>query len=540
MIDRIRALEELKTAASAAQVRATVQFEVVQRAAQAAVGVPAGQRGAGVGAQVALARRESPARGGRYLGLAHLLVADLPHTLAAMSAGTLSEWRATLIARETVYLGEAADRRAVDAALSADTGGVDGLGDQALVAAARRISYRIDPAAVTARARRAEGDRHVTCRPAPDTMTYLTGLLPVADGVAVYAALSREADTLTSRGDGRGRGQIMADTLTARVTGHPPVTARRAQAGMEPNEEPNGQAPEQATGGQAGKHAPGGQATGQATGGQVRIGQPRRTLPGPSWPGPAGGETPRGGPPRDGAPSEDAHGEARPNDRRAAKRARVELQVVITDRALLAGGGEPAYLAGYGMVPAPWARELVDGRTDVFVRRLFLAPDTGQLVGMDSRARLMPEGLRRFIQVRDRTCRTPWCDAPIRHVDHVHAHAAGGATSEVNGQGLCERCNHAKEAPGWAAVPVEGPRHTVVTTTPTGHTYTSTAPPIPGTGIVSPAGTAGTVRTVERAGTIDPPGTVSAAGLAQAAQAADAADPDDAAGSEPVTVLSAS
>ncbi|WP_235861456.1 DUF222 domain-containing protein, partial [Tersicoccus phoenicis] len=152
LIDRIRALEELKTAAAAAQVRATAQFAVVQRAAQAAAGVPAGQRGAGVGAQVALARRESPARGGRYLGLAHLLVADLPHTLAAMSAGTLSEWRATLIARETVCL-EAGDRRAVDAALSADTGGVDGLGDAALVAAARRISYRVDPAAVTARAR---------------------------------------------------------------------------------------------------------------------------------------------------------------------------------------------------------------------------------------------------------------------------------------------------------------------------------------------------------------------------------------------------
>ncbi|WP_143588006.1 HNH endonuclease, partial [Tersicoccus phoenicis] len=212
-------------------------------------------------------------------------------------------------------------------------------------------------------------------------------------------------------------------------------------------------------------------------------------------------------------------------------------------------------------VPAPWARELVDGRTDVFLRRLFLAPDTGQLVGMDSRARLMPEGLRRFIQVRDRTCRTPWCDAPIRHVDHVHAHAAGGATSEVNGQGLCERCNHAKEAPGWDAVPVDGPRHTVVTTTPTGHTYTSTAPPIPGTCTVSttrpttatgttgpwsaPPGRSGTARTagmgdtsgraalsgtavaagtVERAGTTRPPGTLSAAGLAQDADAARAAD----------------
>ena len=44
----------------------------------------------------------------------------------------------------------------------------------------------------------------VTIRPAPDTMTYLTALLPVAQGVSVYAALRREADT---RCDGRSRGQ---------------------------------------------------------------------------------------------------------------------------------------------------------------------------------------------------------------------------------------------------------------------------------------------------------------------------------------------
>ena len=51
---------------------------------------------------------------------------------------------------------------------------------------------------------------------APDTMTYLTALLPVAQGVSVYAALRREADL---RGDGRSRGQVMADTLVERVTG---------------------------------------------------------------------------------------------------------------------------------------------------------------------------------------------------------------------------------------------------------------------------------------------------------------------------------
>jgi hypothetical protein len=38
---------------------------------------------------------------------------------------------------------------------------------------------------------------------------------------------------------------------------------------------------------------------------------------------------------------------------------------------------------------------------------------------MDSRARLFPAGLRRFILARDDACRTPYCDAPSRHHDHI-------------------------------------------------------------------------------------------------------------------------
>ncbi|QTG79370.1 HNH endonuclease [Arthrobacter crystallopoietes] len=115
------------------------------------------------------------------------------------------------------------------------------------------------------------------------------------------------------------------------------------------------------------------------------------------------------------------------------------------------------------------------------MRRLYTAPGTGQLLGMDSRARSMPAGMQRVIQARDQLCRTPWCDAPIRHHDHVVPWRNAGQTSEVNGQGLCEACNLAKEADGWHAQTVPGPRHTVETTTPTGHTYQSTAPALPGT-----------------------------------------------------------
>ncbi|EUA08831.1 hypothetical protein I553_9888 [Mycobacterium xenopi 4042] len=43
--------------------------------------------------EVALARRDSPVRGSRHLGFAKALVNEMPHTLAALERGILSEWR---------------------------------------------------------------------------------------------------------------------------------------------------------------------------------------------------------------------------------------------------------------------------------------------------------------------------------------------------------------------------------------------------------------------------------------------------------------
>ncbi|WP_346959637.1 HNH endonuclease signature motif containing protein, partial [uncultured Arthrobacter sp.] len=141
-------------------------------------------------------------------------------------------------------------------------------------------------------------------------------------------------------------------------------------------------------------------------------------------------------------------------------------------------GGEPGSGTGDPGSPA-------DERAfTTWIRRLYTAPATGELIAMDSRARLFPAGLRRFIQARDDTCRTPYCDAPIRHMDHIIPWRNGGTTSLSNGAGLCEACNHTKETPGWTAKPRPGPRHTLKLTTPTGHTYHSTAPPLPGTSVI--------------------------------------------------------
>ena len=195
LVEEISRLERVKSAAAAGQARATAALDEMRRADEAAAGMPRAKQGRGVASEVALARRDSPARGGRHLGFAKALVHEMPHTLAALECGALSEWRATLIVRESACL-DVEDRRALDAALCGDVANLDGMGDARVAAAAKEIACRLDVQAVVDRAAKAASDRTVTIRPAPDTMTYVTALLPVAQGVGVYAALNKTVEVM--------------------------------------------------------------------------------------------------------------------------------------------------------------------------------------------------------------------------------------------------------------------------------------------------------------------------------------------------------
>jgi len=114
----------------------------------------------------------------------------------------------------------------------------------------------------------------------------------------------------------------------------------------------------------------------------------------------------------------------------------VALNLVISDQALWGQDNAPAVLDGYGPIPASVAQRLVhdavvDERSLATLRRLYRDPTSGSLVAMESRSRLFPKGLAGFIGVRDRTCRTPYCDAPIRHRDHATP-AQPGRTDQRN------------------------------------------------------------------------------------------------------------
>ena len=300
--------------------------------------------------RVASALRESPRNAQILVGVAKALVKEMPHTFAALTAGVLSPYRARLLVSETACLS-LPDRQRIDRQVCGDLNSLEGVGSRKLAARARRAGYELDPVSAVRRAAKAESDRYVSLRPAPDCMTWLTALLPVAQGVACYAALKAAATSGVAIGDGRGVGQLMADTLVTRITG-------------------------------------------QARADAVPVG----------------------------------------------------LHLVMTDSTLFATDCAPARIVGHGPLPAALARRLVTAAPELasWVKRLYEAP-TG-LVATESRSRCFPDGLAELIRIRDDTCTTPWCDAPIRHIDHITAWTNGGTTSIGNGQGMCEQCNYDKQA----------------------------------------------------------------------------------------------
>ena len=118
-IGLLDALERVKNAACGAQALGACALDDATRRRDAEAGISSNRRGRGVAAQVGLARSESHHSGQVHLGLAKNLRAELPNTLARLQDGTLSEWRATLIARETAHLSPT-HRGNIDAALCKD------------------------------------------------------------------------------------------------------------------------------------------------------------------------------------------------------------------------------------------------------------------------------------------------------------------------------------------------------------------------------------------------------------------------------------
>lgn len=378
-IDRITALEELTSAAAAAQARETLTFDMRRRNSEEEAGVASRKQGKGVGAEIALARKVSRARGSTLLKFSRSLLIDLPQTYSALKTGRISEEKARAVAKETDWLPRD-KRRQVDERMADRLAevGVGRLGNEI-----RALAQQVDQKAAVEHLEKCIEERAVSVRPAPGNMAYLSALLPMPQAVAVYANLKKSAASLVGTGESgqRSQSQVMADLLVERTTGQ-----ERAAA-----------------------------------------------VP-------------------------------------------TEIHLVMNDDSLVGPGDDPAWLPGFGPLPAGAARKFVaENEATVFLRRLYARPDDGQLVRMDSRRREFSGLLRRMIVIRDDVCRSPWCDAQIKHADHARAVAAGGDTDWDNASGLCAACNFAKELIGWKHVATP---EKLIVKTPTGHRYETRTKPI--------------------------------------------------------------
>ncbi|WP_306461488.1 HNH endonuclease [Tsukamurella sputi] len=385
--ERLRSMERQRCRAVFEQYRLAAELLRERVCERVAVGLPQDRWQQGVAAEVGVALHMSPHTAARFLARAVELEKHMPHTRARLRDGDLSPEAVPVIVAGLSHL-DICDRERADELLCADPAILAGCGLGRISDLVKKIAYELDAQATVDRNAAAEKDRTVTIRPLPEGMVRVSLLLPVAQGVGVYAALRKHAATLLGIGeDLRTRGQIMADTAFARITGR-----------------------------------------------EATAGQP------------------------------------------------VLVNLTLPATVLLGDTPGTAHLDGGGTMPAEIARNLVGKATAAgiaWVKRLFVAPESGAVVAMDSRQRCFPDGLAEMIRARDRYCRTPYCDAQIAHTDHVVSHAAGGPTEFDNGQGLCAACNYAKEAAGWHSTVIADPsgRHTVETRTPTGHVHRSTAPP---------------------------------------------------------------
>lgn len=386
-----------------------------------------GEDSRSVRADIALARRCSPTLADQHVGVARALVSEMPMTMSALERGEISERRAMIMVRETACLS-LEHRAEVDERLAPR---IATLGDKALAAAAGQAGAALDAESLAERNRRAVASRRVSVRPAADGMAWLSILGPMKDVIGAHLALTAE----------EGRRHVIDPDLPVDQWEGAKAAAAADTRGK----------------------------------GAWLVDRALELLSGRT------------------------HG--RPQA--------VEVNLVMTDRTLIpaafrgeAPPDDVAVVPGWGPIPGAEARahiaDLLDDTTTsnaddpfVWLRRLFTDPTGRDLVGMDSKRRRFEGGLRKFLELRDPTCRVPWCDAPGVESDHAVAVHSDGETSAANGNRLCTRHNLVKELDGWhvrvQSTGLDGTgSHTIRIQTPTGRIHDATAPPILGEGWTAP------------------------------------------------------
>lgn len=492
----VAGIDQLRSSLAALDSKWQVTAEQRIRQADAARNVPKKNQGHAVPNELALARRVSPHSSSLSLSSARRLVGHMPATLGYLSTGLISERTAHAIAR-TLDGSDPAVCAEVDDWIAENPTRLDGLGTRRTCQLVRELGQQADPSESRARAERAARARNVSMQPVGDGMARITAVLRALDATAVMKTLDTAAASQRAAGARDSHQALQADNLVALVLGG----AQQAVMTSPP--------PEGATVVTDPIPADTANACNASAGAMLvtapsRCHEPRmrldvgviitdRALLCPDADGEIARiegygpipahiivDTMNGSPPGMlTAPNTD---DEPPPPPLASAVPEPPPEQNSDDDAGPAPGTRTIPADDWGdidaMENAPPVEQHPDVEVTAIFRRLYTHPLTGELVAMESRARAFPVGLKRMVTWRDETCRAPWCNARIRHIDHIVSAASGGPTNYDNAQGLCERCNYLKEHGPWRLTPAmaEQPSGHIAWASPHGARGTSPTP----------------------------------------------------------------
>ncbi|TFD62755.1 HNH endonuclease [Cryobacterium suzukii] len=125
------------------------------------------------------------------------------------------------------------------------------------------------------------------------------------------------------------------------------------------------------------------------------------------------------------------------------------VNVTVPVLTLMGKSDEPGELEGYGPIDPETARRLAGTATSFL--RILTHPHTGIVLDVSATPFRVPAALKKYLQLRDGTCRFPGCNRAARHsdLDHTRDKQFGGPTAATNLHFLCPANHNLKHYSDW-------------------------------------------------------------------------------------------
>ncbi|MGX1162889.1 uncharacterized protein DUF222 [Arthrobacter sp. SLBN-100] len=398
-LDILAGARMVEAGIAALKARAAVKYADTAQAL--APDMPVQAQEMAVAAEIGSVLALGPRAAGSFLAASHALSKELPLTLLALQAGTITWPHALVMVEETTSLdpaGAAAleayflDPETPRPATAATIGEIPA---HRLRHKARTWRERHHAETIEKRHAKAVADRRVECRPDQDGMAWLAAYLPADQALAGWNRLNALARAAQGPDEPRTLTQIRADKFASAI-----LTS--------------------------------GTSRGSGDSSSVR----------------AGNSTGTGG----GAGNYEGAGAG--TDPNPSSTIRAQVLVTVPVFALMGLTEEPAMLDGFGPIPPSMARDLVADGADSF-HRVLVDPRDGAPLEIGRTSYRVTKAMKKALELRDGRCTFPGCNNPSldNDTDHLQAWQHGGHTGISNLAQLCPKHHRLKHATGWTPTP---------------------------------------------------------------------------------------